>query len=609
MEEKENPGFRGSYKKLIIVLIICLSFFLLGVIPGIGYFSLNNTTLPAWQVQNPVSKVFVLESIPPTSGSLAAGDSTVPNEYLIDPAIDTLLMLLETEGIYLHRTNSQPTGLVGADNVVIIKGNFQWTGRNTTNTDRIKGLIWRILQHPEGFNGEIIVCDNTQIIGTGIDDGDNNSDDPQQSILDVVSTFKSKGYPVYLKDWLDFWDVVVNEYSSGDSSDGFVYDPLTKVSYPKFNSLSGNYQISLKHGIWNSNTSTYDPDRLCLINFPVLKAHDWSGATIALKNWIGVLTTAYENERYGSHQAMHEDYFFGSFALVAKVLASTFPDLTIVDATWTNTRDNNGHLDIINTKTLLASTDPCAASWYAAKFILTPIAINPTQTDPDYVGGTYTYRNNLVAWTNCLKDSGFAVTIDSSEISVYNLATIPVELTSFTAEYINNEVQLNWTTSSETNNLGFEIERGSDKTKFSKIGFVPGAGTTLEMKHYNFVDNLSAGEKNFYRLKQLNYNGSYKYSKIIELNFKVPTEFNLFQNYPNPFNPVTTISYQIPKECHVKLTVYDLLGNVIVSLVNKEQGAGFYSVRFDSQNLSSGTYFYRLETDSFFETRQMIILK
>ncbi|MBS4034567.1 MAG: DUF362 domain-containing protein [Ignavibacterium sp.] len=608
MEEKRFFSLRGSYRKFLVVLVILLSFFLLGVVPGIGYFNLSNqTTLPAWQVQNPVSKVFVLESIPPTTGSLAAGDSTVPNEYLIDPAIDTLLLLLETEGIYLHRTISQPTGLVGADNIVIIKGNFQWTGRNTTNTDRIKGLIWQILQHPDGFTGEIVVCDNTQIIGTGIDHNDNNSDDLQQSIMDVVSTFKSKGYPVYLRDWLDIWDAVVDEYSYGDTLEGFVYDPLTKISYPKFNSPTGNFQISLKHGIWNKDSLLYDPDRLCLINFPVLKAHSMSGATIALKNWIGVLTTAYEDERYGGHESMHYNYFFGSFALVAKIVGAVFPDLTIVDAAWTNAKANAGNTDLVNTKMLAASTDPCAASWYAAKFILTPIAITPIHTNPDYVGGKY--RNNLVAWTDCLKDSGFAVTIDSAEISVYNLATIPVELTSFTAEYINNEVQLSWTTASETNNLGFEIEKGTNKTNFKKIGFSKGAGTTLETKFYSFTDSLMTGTKQYYRLKQLNLDGSYKYSKIAEINLERPSEFALYQNYPNPFNPVTTISYQIPKECHVKLTVYDILGNIVVSLINKEQDSGFYSVKFNSQNLSSGIYFYRLETDSFFDTKQMIVLK
>ena len=79
--------------------------------------------LPIWEVNNPVSKVFVMDEIPPTAGSLAAGDSTVPNEYLIDPAIDTLLLLMETQGIYFHKTALQPSGIVGSDNIVIIKGN------------------------------------------------------------------------------------------------------------------------------------------------------------------------------------------------------------------------------------------------------------------------------------------------------------------------------------------------------------------------------------------------------------------------------------------------------------------------------------------------------
>ena len=103
-----------------------------------------------------------MDSIPPTTGSLAAGNSTVPNEYLVDPAIDNLIMLMQSKNIYLHKTTSQPSGIVGSDNIVIIKGNFQWTSRNTTSTDRIKGMIWQILQHPDGFTGEIIVCDNTQ---------------------------------------------------------------------------------------------------------------------------------------------------------------------------------------------------------------------------------------------------------------------------------------------------------------------------------------------------------------------------------------------------------------------------------------------------------------
>lgn len=184
--------------------------------------------LPTWEVNDPVSKVFIMDDIPPTAGSLAAGDSTVPNEYLVDPAIDTLLMLMETQDIYLHKTAAHPSGFVDTNEVVIIKGNFQWHDRNSTSTDRIKGVIWQILQHPDGFTGEIIVCDNTQ--GGYINEADNNSEDVNQDILDVINTFSDKGYPVYVLDWDYVMDVVVDEYSAADYDDGFTYDTTSKIS-------------------------------------------------------------------------------------------------------------------------------------------------------------------------------------------------------------------------------------------------------------------------------------------------------------------------------------------------------------------------------------------
>ena len=189
----QQRKFSFSLVLLIVIFYLC------------GYLQLIKAqfnpfeTLPTWEVQNPVSTVFVMDSIPPTAGSLAAGNSTVPNEYLVDPAIDTLLMMMQTKNIYLYKTASHPSGIVGSDNIVVIKGNFQWTSRNTTSTDRIKGLIWQILQHPDGFTGEIIVCDNTQ--NYAINQEDNNSEDTEQSIVDVVNTFSSKGYPVSIRDW------------------------------------------------------------------------------------------------------------------------------------------------------------------------------------------------------------------------------------------------------------------------------------------------------------------------------------------------------------------------------------------------------------------------
>lgn len=286
MKSVSGSKILNQYRKYSIGAIITLGIFSL-----IFYLSqfinakiIPFGSLPTWEVGDPISTVFVMDSIPPTAGSLAAGDSTVPNAYLVDPAIDTLLLIMETKDIFLHQTVSHPSGIVGSDNIVIIKGNFQWTSRNTTSTDRIKGVIWQILQHPDGFTGEIIICDNTQNFGTGINHNDNNSEDPEQSIVDVVNTFVAKGYPVSYRDWKNVWDVVVEEFSAGDYNDGFVYESTSKISYPKFTSPSGNFNISLRYGIWDSTSLSYDLNRLCIIDFPVLKAHSMAGATIAVKN-------------------------------------------------------------------------------------------------------------------------------------------------------------------------------------------------------------------------------------------------------------------------------------------------------------------------------------
>lgn len=379
-------------------------------------------TLPIWEVNNPVSKVFVMDEIPPTAGSLAAGDSTVPNAYLVDTAIDTLLLMMETQGTYLYKTTAHPSGIIGSNDVVILKCSFQWDFRNTTSTDRIKGVIWRILQHPNGFTGEILVGDNTQWASIGEDD--NNSEDTEQCILDVINTFHSKGYSVHLFRWADIMYNVVTEYSDGDYNDGYTYEPISKITYPKFQSPEGNY-ISLKYGIWDSISGTYDHNRLCIIDFPVLKCHGWTGATLAIKNWVGVLTVAYQDERFGGNGPMHFDYFFSPYALVAKVMQITFPKLTVIDGAWANPEGNYGNI-AVQLNMLLGSTDPFAASWYAAKYMLTPVAYYPEQTNPDINGGYRSYGTFLTNMINCMQDSGFAVTKDSSEISVYDRSVLSV---------------------------------------------------------------------------------------------------------------------------------------------------------------------------------------
>ena len=197
-----------------------------------------------------------------------------------------------------------------------------------------------------------------------------------------------------------------------------------------------------------------------------------------------------------------------------------------------------------------------------------------------------------------------------------NQMTIPVELTSFNASIIDNDVQLNWITVTETNNQGFEVLRYDEinNKSWEKIGFLPGFGTTTKVHHYSFLDEALQAGKYQYRLKQIDYDGTFEYSNIIEVTVEASTKFSLEQNYPNPFNPITAISYQLPVNGKATLKVYDILGNEVATLVNQEKPAGTYEIEFNShsgnvQNLPSGVYFYQLKTGNFIQTKKMILMK
>ena len=191
---------------------------------------------------------------------------------------------------------------------------------------------------------------------------------------------------------------------------------------------------------------------------------------------------------------------------------------------------------------------------------------------------------------------------------------LPVELMSFTAVPSGNDVIISWTTASETNNKGFEIERRrkekvKSKKEWERIGFVVGGGTTPEPNHYTFTDkNVSQGRL-IYRLRQINFDGTYSYSEITEIKFSTKPMFILEQNYPNPFNPSTTFRYSIPQPDKVRLTIYDDTGSKVAEPVNEWQSAGEHTFNFDASHLSSGIYFYSLSSGSFSQTKKLILLK
>jgi N-acetylneuraminic acid mutarotase len=186
---------------------------------------------------------------------------------------------------------------------------------------------------------------------------------------------------------------------------------------------------------------------------------------------------------------------------------------------------------------------------------------------------------------------------------------LPVELVSFTGNNVNGKVLLEWKTATELNNNGFEVQRKVAESEFATIGFVKGQGTTTNQKEYSYTDRNLVDGNYFYRLKQIDYNGSYEYSNVIEVDVRLLDKFTLEQNYPNPFNPTTTIGYVLQEKSNAKLTLLNSIGEEIAVLVNKEQDKGYHKVEFDAANLSSGVYFYQLKAGNFIQTRKMILVK
>jgi len=201
-----------------------------------------------------------------------------------------------------------------------------------------------------------------------------------------------------------------------------------------------------------------------------------------------------------------------------------------------------------------------------------------------------------------------------SDWSLGDQSALPVELSSFSASLIGSNIKLSWNTETEVNNYGFDIERKVGSLQptvgnWEKIGFVNGNGNSNSPKDYSFVDDKISGGRYSYRLKQTDNDGHFEYSKAIEVDFGEPKKFELSQNYPNPFNPVTTIRFNSPEAGNVKLTLFNILGQEIKTLVNEFKESGVHTINFDASELNSGMYVYKLEVGSFTQTRKMTLIK
>jgi endonuclease/exonuclease/phosphatase family metal-dependent hydrolase len=192
---------------------------------------------------------------------------------------------------------------------------------------------------------------------------------------------------------------------------------------------------------------------------------------------------------------------------------------------------------------------------------------------------------------------------------VLNNQIAPVELSSFVSLVSANSVELKWSTVSELNNSGFEIERKSS-FEWQKIAFVNGAGTSNISNTYGFLDKALQSGSYQYRLKQIDFNGNFEYFNLSsEVHIGTPDKFALAQNYPNPFNPSTLISFNIPADGFVSLAIYDLSGKEVMNVIQENKAAGYYSLNINASALPSGTYFYRFSAGDYTSVRKMVLLK
>jgi len=266
--------------------------------------------------------------------------------------------------------------------------------------------------------------------------------------------------------------------------------------------------------------------------------------------------------------------------------------------------------------TLAAGNDPMFGNFPDNVYVFDAFHLLATPTQNYWWGTAYWGMNPLYhdEGDNHPNEAGANVVAEPFVWETFDAAIayeglVPVELISFSVSIIPTGVELNWSTATELNNDGFEIQKKTDNGEFISIGFVKGQGTSTQKNDYSFIDKNTNSGKYLYRLKQIDFDGNYEYSNVLEVDFNTITTYTLEQNYPNPFNPSTEINYTLEKSGNVTLKIYDSLGSLVATIVDGFMRAGKHSVKFNAKDLTSGVYFYRIETDNFTSTRKMLLIK
>jgi len=349
------------------------------------------------------------------------------------PCFESMLDLMGSQGLRFYESPtttpiSGPDGVLADSDVIVIKINYQWAERGGTNVDLLQGVVRSIVDHPSGFTGEIVVCENAQFASVeNSDRADNNAQDRDLSPSDVVSHFQDLGFNVSLFDWTLIRNTEVEEFSAGDLEDGYVLYPWDDqlhgaVSYPKFQTSFGTY-ISLRDGIWDPVTESSDREHLRFLNLPVLKSHSIYGVTANVKDYMGVVTRELGTK---SHSAIR-------YGLLGAHLGEVgLADLNILDAIWINAHPDGGpstdYGEATRRDELIVSIDPVAADLWAAENILIPAFEDNGYTDwpkADPKDPESDFREYLDNSAFAILAAGFDVTNDPDQIDAFNLR-IPI---------------------------------------------------------------------------------------------------------------------------------------------------------------------------------------
>jgi hypothetical protein len=489
--------------------------------------------------------------------------------------VDNLLATMGRDGLKLHESATEslisgPGGIISADDVVIIKINYQWDERGGTNVDLLRGLIRRVVDHPDGFTGQVVVCENAQFNSVlGFDRPLNNAQDHGLSPHDVVVAFQTAGHNVSHFDWTSIRNSSVTEYSAGNLADGYVVYPYDgqvqgRVSYPKFQTDSGTY-VSLRYGIWSPVSGTYDREGLKFINLPVLKSHHATyGATAAVKHYMGVVTGQLGTN---SHSAIR-------YGIMGALLGEIqLADLNILDAIWINANPFDGpwtsYAGATRKDELVASLDPVALDIWAVKKILIPAFIdngysppwpNPS-ADPDDPNSDFReYLDNSMFQ---ILSAGYLVTNDFGQITVTARNGGAGDFDGDSDVDSNDYAQFagcftgpgGGPIGPECFAADFDADGDVDCDDFEQFQFVwtdPGAPPPLPECDATGVE--------------------------LPGNAASTTTTSLTRAFPNPMSPSTRIEFTIGTPGAVTLRIVDVAGRAVATLVDDSRGVGEHAV-------------------------------